>query len=274
MSLFDPSDAEIQPARQAPLEIASDTFLLRGVYRAETMSTNLNSMLIRGGEPVLIDTGMAIHREHWWEDVCSLVEPESIRWIFITHDDLDHTGNLLAALQRCPNAGLVVNRASSWRTSVTFGIPPERIRTVTNGEAFQLGDRKLLPLRPPVFDSPYTLGLYDASTRVYYASDAFCAPMPVEPIDRVDEMPEQQWAGGMALYHRSSLCPWISLVDQQKFAAEVEHLAELDIAVIAAAHTPLIPQSSVLRALELMARLPGSVQAELELAGVGAPISG
>lgn len=269
MSLFNPSDAEKPPVRQAPLEIAPDTFLLRGVYCAGNMSTNLNAMLIRGDEPVLIDTGMAIYREIWWEDVCSLVEPEAIRWIFITHDDLDHTGNLLAALDRCPKADVIVNQASSWRTSVTFGIEQARIRTVANGEAFSLGDRQCIALRPPVFDSPYTLGLYDAGTGIYYASDAFCAPMPATPIDRVDEMPEEQWAKGMALYHQNSLCPWISLVDQARFSAEVDRLAALEIEAIASAHSPLIPRQSVAQALALMAGLPAATATALEIGGVG-----
>jgi len=272
VSLFSGPDSSLPQVRQPPLEIAEDVFLLRGLYRTEAMSTNLNSMLIRGAEPVLVDTGMVIHREQWFEDVASLVPPESVRWIFVTHDDCDHTGNLLEALERFPRATVVVNRASSWRTATSFGIVEERIRTVAEGEQFALGSRQLLAQRPPVFDSPYTLGLFDAASRVYYASDAFCAPMPVEPVDRVDEMPDSVWEEGMALYHHNSLCPWIVLVDPDKFRSEVNRLSALAPALIAGAHTPLVPRNSVPRALELMAGLPTAVARRLELTGVGAPL--
>lgn len=269
MSLFAGSDTGLPPVRQPPLEIATDVFLLRGIYRTESMSTNLNSMLIRGSEPVLVDTGMGIHREQWFEDIAALVPPGAVRWIFVSHDDFDHTGNLLEALQRFPDAMLVVNRASSWRTANSFGIPEARIRTVVEGEEFTLGERKFRALRPPVYDSPYTLGLFDAASRVYYASDAFCAPMPVDPVDCVDEMPDSAWAEGMALYHQNSLCPWIGLVDPVRFRAEVDRLAALGPALIAGAHTPLIAERSLQRALELMAGLPSAVATRLELAGVG-----
>ncbi len=269
----EPGGIELPPVRQAPQEIADDVFVLRGVYRTSSMSTNLNSMLIRGDEPVLVDTGMVIHRENWFEDVGSLVDLQAVRWIFVTHDDCDHTGNLLEALARCPNASLVCNRASSWRTSASFGIAPERIRTVGEGETFSLGRREFRAQRPPVFDSPYTLGLFDAASGVYYASDAFCTPMPVDPVDAVNEMPEAMWAEGMAKYHQNSLCPWISLVDRQKFRAEVGRLAALDLQAIAGAHTPLIPATSLELALELLAELPASVPATLQLDGVGAALS-
>lgn len=274
MSFFSGTDEALPSVRQAPLEIAEGIFVIRGIHRTSSMSTNLNSMLIRAREPVLVDTGMVIHREQWFEDVFSLVEPGEVRWIFVTHDDCDHTGNLLEALERCPNAALVTNRASSWRTAASFGIPQQRIRTVAEGESFTLGDRGMIAQRPPVFDSPYTLGLFDTATRVYYASDAFCTPMPVDPLDRVDEMPEKEWAAGMAKYHQNSLCPWISLVDPARFAAVVDRLAALGIGAIAGAHTPAITGEAVGRALALMKALPANAASELHLAGVGTPLSG
>ena len=47
-------------------------------------------MVIRAAEPVVVDTGMMENREQYLEDVFSLVEPEDIRWVFISHDDVDH----------------------------------------------------------------------------------------------------------------------------------------------------------------------------------------
>jgi hypothetical protein len=39
-------------------------------------------MVIRGREPVIVDTGAPVHREQWLEKVFSVVEPEDVRWIF------------------------------------------------------------------------------------------------------------------------------------------------------------------------------------------------
>jgi flavorubredoxin len=213
-------------------------------------------MVIRAAEPVIVDTGMVTHRAIWFDDVFSLVRPDDVRWIFVTHIDGDHAGNLVEALDRCPNASVVTSRPESFRVWACLGIPFERMRMVDNGETFAAGDRTLRAVRPPVYDSPYTRGLFDPATGVYYASDAFCAPMPKEPVDWVDEIPAPVWAEGMARFHHISLCPWVSLVDRALFQAEIDKLASLEIGVIAGAHTPAIRGSTVHRAFEQLADLP------------------
>jgi len=267
MSLFQLDLSKPVP-RQAPLEVAPDTFLIRALTHSIGGTwTNLNSMVIRAAEPVIVDTGMVTNRETWFQDVFSLVAPDEVRWIFVTHNDSDHAGNLVEALQRCPNACVVSSHGESFRTAASFGIPDERIRKVDNGDSFDVGDRILRAVRPPVYDSPYTRGLLDTRTRVYYASDAFCAPMPPEPVDWVDEMPASLWAETMARFHHVSLCPWISLVDQARFRAEVENLAALGIDLITGAHTPAIRGASVGRAFELLAELPSTAPPVLAPAG-------
>jgi flavorubredoxin len=216
-------------------------------------------MVIRAGEPIIIDTGMVTHRVHWFEDVFSLVQPQEVRWIYITHIDTDHAGNLVEALERCPNAQLVTSHGESFRTSASLGIPLQRMRMVNDGETFEAGDRLLRAVRPPVYDSPYTRGLFDACTSVYYAADAFCAPMPEKPVDRVDQIPPQLWADGMARFHHASLCPWITMVDQTRFEVEIARFAQLDIKVIVGAHTPIIDGSSVSIAFQHLAGLPSTI---------------
>lgn len=258
-----------EAARQEPLEVAPDTFLIRAAQLAlgGSLSSGFHSLLIRGAEPVVVDTGMITHRSSWFEDLFALVEPDDVRWLYLTHDDVDHAGNLVEALARCPNARVVTSWAASGRTSAAFGIPPERIRTVDHGEPFDVGDRTLRAFRPPVYDSPYTRGLLDPTTRVYHAADAFCTPMPAEPVDRVDEIPARMWEDGMALFHHGSLSPWLSLVDAARFRTEVEELAGIGAEVIVGAHTPVIPASSIARAFELLAALPSADPPPLSVRG-------
>lgn len=264
MSLFGLDFAAPAP-RQAPLAVARDTFVIRALTASVGGTwTNLNAMVIRGAEPVIVDTGMITHRESWFDDVFSLVEPRDVRWIFVTHNDSDHSGNLVEALARCPNANVVTSRGESYRTWASFGIAFERMRLVDSGESFDVGDRTLLALRPPVYDSPYTRGLFDPTTRIYYASDAFCAPNPAVPVDWVEEIPAPAWEEGMARFHFGSLCPWIAMVDQVRFQAEVDKLARLGIDTIVGAHTPPIGRSSISQALAQLARLPSIVPPMME----------
>ena len=258
MSHFDIDLARPAP-RQRPLEVAPGTFAIRALTASVGGTwTHLNSMVIRAAEPLVVDTGMVTHREEWFEDLFSLVAPEALRWIFVTHIDTDHAGNLIEALDRCPNAAMVTSRGESFRAAASLGIPFERMRMVDNGERLTVGDRMLRAVRPPVYDSPYTRGLLDETTRVYYAADAFCAPVPEGPVDWVEEIAPDLWADGMARFHHASLCPWVALVDQARFQAEVDGLARLGIDTIVSAHAPAIRGACVPRAFDLLARLPSA----------------
>lgn len=255
--------------RQLPLEIAADTYLVRANQAAlgGSLSSGLNSLVIRAAEPVVVDTGMVTDRDIWFEDVFSLVDPDDVRWIFLTHDDDDHSGNLVEVLDRCPNATVVLSWASRGRTCAAFGIGYDRVRAVDDGQSLDVGDRTLQAVRPPVYDNAYTRGLFDPTTRVLYAADAFCAAMPSEPVDRVDEMPARMWADGMAFFHHNSLCPWVKMVDRRMYEAEVARFAGLGAEVIASSHSPVIPASSINRAFELLAGLPSAAAPPLSAEG-------
>jgi flavorubredoxin len=258
MHLFD-IDFSIPSPRQHPLEVAPDTYVIRGLTPSIGGSwTNLNSMVIAGTEPLVVDTGILTQREIWFEDVLSLVPPQELRWIFVTHNDSDHSGNLVEALERCPNAMLVTSRAESFRTWASFGVPFERMRMVETDAGLEIGDRTLRVVRPPVYDSPYTRGLFDPTTGVFYASDAFCAPMPSEPVDWVSEITPADWARTMHAFHHVSLCPWIALADRVLFRAEVDRLAALNPTTIVSAHSAAIGRESVAKALAQVAGLPES----------------
>src|SRR5688572_28908977 len=92
----------------APTKIAADTYVIHSVQEAlgQPLFVHLNSMVILGAEPVIVDTGTVANRRQWLEDVFALVEPDDVRWIFLSHDDVDHTGNLDEAMSACPNAKL------------------------------------------------------------------------------------------------------------------------------------------------------------------------
>ena len=139
---------------------------------------------------------------------------------------------------------------------------------VDDGQEFGVGDRTLRAVRPPVYDSPYTRGLFDTRTHVYYASDAFAAPMPAEPVDSADQIPAAMWAEGMAQFHHFSICPWIAMVTPVRFRAEVERLSGLGAETIVSAHSPYIPQSAIPQAFEQLAGLPAAVPSPVSFAGL------
>jgi flavorubredoxin len=237
--------------RFEPTLVAPETFLVHDHMGEGTapVSIALNTLVIRAAEPVVVDTGMAENREPYLADVFSLVDPEDIRWVFISHDDVDHTGNVNALMDAAPNATLVVNWFMQERMGASLAVSPLRQRWIGDGEAFDVGDRVLRTVRPPIFDSPTTRGLYDPTTGVYWGVDSFATPMPVPVTDAAD-LPADVWLPGMATFD-NYVSPWLQLVDDAKYQATVDRIAALEPKVLVGCHTPVVRGADfVARAIE------------------------
>ncbi len=237
--------------RFAPTLIAPDTYLIHDHHGEGTapVSVALNSMVIRGREPVVVDTGMPEHSEQFLADVFSLVEPEDVRWVFISHDDVDHTGALNELMALCPHATAVLNWFMVERMGASLAVPPTRWRWVGDGESFAAGDRVLHAVRPPVYDAPTTRGLFDPTTGVYWASDGFSTPM-LTPVTTVETLEPGFWADGMKMFSQY-VAPWLPLTDDAAYQQTVARVEALGVEVIAGCHTPAITGPCVARAMEI-----------------------
>ncbi|MCZ2110279.1 MAG: MBL fold metallo-hydrolase [Dehalococcoidia bacterium] len=249
-------DPILSPNHYEPLEIAPETFLIRELTGEGVAPVNvyINSLVIRGEEPVIVDTGTFVNRERWLNDVFSLVDPKDVRYVFISHDDHDHVGNLRQVMELCPNATLIGNWFMVERLAGDIALPLNRMRWVNNGESFQAGDRTLTAIRPPVYDSPTTRGLYDSKTGVYWASDAFGMPV-IGPTDDAGDLDPEFWRDGLFTF-ASYISPWHELADPAKFAAEVGKIVRLNPSVIATGHGPVSRGSAISRSFEFIKDLP------------------
>jgi len=244
------------PSRLRPYRIAPETFVLPAIHgEGKGPAVHMNAMLLRGAQPVVIDTGAPAHRDQYLEDLFSLIDPADVRWVFISHDDVDHYGNAVAVMAACPNATLVSTWFLSERLGVeSFDVPPFRWRWVGDGETLDVGDRTLVAVRPPLYDSPTTRGLFDPTTGVYWASDCFATPVE-RAAATVAELPAEAWAGGFTAFQAWN-SPWASLVDRSAWATECDRIERLGITAIATAHGPVIEQSHVAAAFEMLRSIP------------------
>jgi flavorubredoxin len=246
----------VTKTRLEPTRIADETFLIHD-HQGEgsaPVCVALNAMVIRATEPVVVDTGVAENRDQYLSDVFGLVEPDDVRWVFISHDDVDHTGNVNALMDACPNATLVINWFMVERMGESLAVPPTRWRWTGDGESFDVGDRRLQAVRPPIFDSPTTRGLFDPTTDVYWASDAFATPL-LQPVRDVAELDASFWSDGIATFNHY-VSPWLALVDDRRYQATVDRIDALRPNVIAGCHTPPINGGHVAQAIEVTRRTP------------------
>jgi flavorubredoxin len=124
-----------------------------------------------------------------------------------------------------------------------------------DGETLDIGDRTLLAMRPPVFDSPTTRGLFDPTTGVYWSVDTFATPLPDPKLGIADLDPEF-WQFGLALFALGAVSPWLSMLDERKYGAYVDGVQNLDITTIAACHSPIIEGDFIDRAFARVRELP------------------
>jgi flavorubredoxin len=221
-----------------PYEVTADTFVIPTFAAAPDGTTiAAHSLVIRGAEPVILDTGCSLVRDEWVEHAFSVVEPEDVRWVLLTHDDHDHIGNIDVVMERCVNATLVVNYPIVARLVGDVELPIDRMQWVNEGETLTLSDRALHFVRPPMFDSPSTRAVFDSSTGVMWGADSFAAALPgtvFEVADVPDEMLDEHFP-----LHNQWNTPWLQWVDRARFDAHVADTASLPVTAWASAHGPV-----------------------------------
>jgi glyoxylase-like metal-dependent hydrolase (beta-lactamase superfamily II) len=238
----------------------------------------MNAFVIRADEPVLVDTGAGALGDDFVAALASIVRPADLRWIWLTHEDRDHTGSLLRLLGLAPRARVVSTFLAVGRILPETPFPLDRLRVVNPGDTVNVGDRNLTAVRPPLYDSPGTTGFLDDRSGIYYSSDCFGAPLPTpeEAAARdVAEVPEQTLAQGQLAWATVD-SPWVTMADPDRFARTLERVRRLYPTAILSSHLPPMHRDldrvlEALRCAPVAEPAPGTTQAELEalLAGFG-----
>ncbi|MEV3988824.1 MBL fold metallo-hydrolase [Streptomyces sp. NPDC049837] len=245
----------------------------------------VNAFVLHAEAPVVVDTGLGLPDRNFLELLGSAIDPADVRWIWLTHPDRDHTGGLFALLDAAPRARIVTTYIGAGIMSTERPLPLERVFLLNPGQSLDVGDRTLAAFRPPLFDSPATVGFYDDRSRACFSSDCFGAPMPSADLAEGDNagavVPEQLRAAQLLWATVDS--PWVHTVDVGKYLDTVRPLREMDPEIVLGTHLP--PASGLTsRMVDAISAAPGSDpfmgpdQRELErmLAGFepGGPVPG
>ena len=213
-----------------------------------------NAYLIGGSDPVLVDTGLPYERDEFLETLWSLVDPTALRWVFLTHEDPDHAGNLLPVLEQASDARLITNYVTvSKLLEASPSLPLDRVVVVNPGQPFPGTERGLTVVRPPVYDAPGTIGLHDPVTGVVLTVDAFGTYLP-ELVEDLGDVAESDALSGFEDFNRANH-PWTALVDQARFDRSLAALRRLEPTLLLSSHgVPARGRTEAL--LDAMARLP------------------
>jgi glyoxylase-like metal-dependent hydrolase (beta-lactamase superfamily II) len=225
-----------QPLFFDPRVVAPDVAALPGYLPVPGFGVlPVNSFVIRSRQPVLVDTGPAVLREPFMQGLRSLVEPRDLRWIWLTHADADHLGNLAAVLAEAPRARVITTYIGMAKMDLQ-GLPLDRVHLLNPGQRLDLGDRELVALRPAVYDAPETTALFDSKTGVYFSADSFGALMSAPAETAADIAPDALRDG--AVTWATLDAPWLHNVDEQRFRRALAGIRDLAPRAILSAHLP------------------------------------
>ena len=201
----------------------------------------INAFVLHAQEPVVVDTGLSLddrdfmaalrHRHRPRRGALDLVDPPRPR---------PHGRAVQAARGGAAGAAgdhLRRRRASCRRSEP---LPLDRLYLLNPGQSLDVGDRTLHAFRPPLFDSPATVGFYDDRSRTCFSSDCYGAPLPTAELaggPDVRDVPADQLRAAQLLWAAVD-SPWVHTVDQAAYMKTVRTISDIDCATVLSTHLP------------------------------------
>ena len=210
----------------------------------------INAFVIKGSEPVLVDTGAVIEREEFMSALRSVIDPAELKWIWLTHTDFDHIGSLHQLLDECPQLRVITTFLGVGIMNLSAPLPLDRVYLVNPGEKITVGDRTLTAVKPPAFDNPSTTGFYDDKSGVFFSSDCFGALLSEVPQNAADLSDKDLREG--QIFWATVDSPWLHKVDGV-WARELDGIRRMEPKMVLSSHLPAAPGSMTERLLESLA---------------------
>ncbi|MGW8178637.1 MAG: MBL fold metallo-hydrolase, partial [bacterium] len=110
-------------------------------------------------------------------------------------------------------------------------------------------------IKPPLFDNPTTIGIYDNKSGTFFSADCFGAIIPSQA-KHVDDVPEGDLVQGVVTWAGVD-SPWVHLVDPSAYGESLNRISKMTPKMILSAHLPLA-RGKTAQLLELLARVPTS----------------
>jgi len=216
----------------------------------------INAFVLKGSEPVLVDTGAVVESADFMPALRSVIDPADLRWIWLTHTDLDHIGSLHHLLAENPRIRVITTFLGVGIMSLSAPLPMDRVYLLNPGQKITVGDRTLTAFKPPAFDNPSTTGFYDDKSKTLFSSDCFGALLSDVPQNAADLSDKDLREG--QLFWATLDAPWLKKVDRTAFARELDVVRRMDPKMVLSRHLPAAPGHMTERLLASLAAAPAA----------------
>ena len=216
----------------------------------------INAFVIKGSEPILVDTGAAVQSGDFMPALKSVIDPADLKWLWLTHTDFDHMGSLQQLLAENPKLRVITTFLGVGIMSLFAPLPMDRVYLLNPGEKMNVGNRTLTAFRPPAFDNPSTTGFYDDKSGILFSSDCFGALLSKVPQNAAD-LSDADLRDGQ-IFWATVDSPWLHKADQGVLAKELDVIRKMAPKMILSSHLPAAPGSMTDRLLASLAAVPGA----------------
>ena len=216
----------------------------------------INAFVIKGSEPILVDTGAVVESADFMSVLRSIIDPADLRWIWLTHTDMDHIGSLHELLAENPRLRVITTFLGVGIMSLSAPLPMDRVNFVNPGERITVGDRTLTAVRPPAFDNPSTTGFYDDKSGAFFSSDCFGALLEAPP-QNAAELSVKDLREGQVFWATLD-SPWLHKVDEKALAKELNGIRKMEPSMILSSHLPAAGGEMTEKLLASLAEAPSA----------------
>lgn len=201
----------------------------------DTRHLQNNGFLLKGKSSMLVDTGANIHQEAWLANIESHIDLAEIDWLWLSHVDQDHIGNLRMLLARAKQLTVLAAPLTFAKLDLA-GIRPKQVKLITEGDHIEIGDHHIEVIKPPVYDAPETLGFFDHYDGVMFLADSYGTPF-IDPKDAASHLDQADFFSAMREWATIDV-PWLSMIDNKKLLSKANRLSAFQAEHLLTSHLP------------------------------------
>ena len=135
-------------------------------------------VMLNEGNPILIDCGSQLHRTEIMSELDVLLDGMTPKYIFLTHSELPHSGNLRKIVERWPDIQVIVSIVLLKYIEIAPIMPLEQIVAIHPGTKRVFAGRELHFVNALLKDQPGSQWIYDPKTGTMFTGDGFGYYMP------------------------------------------------------------------------------------------------
>jgi len=193
--------------------------------------TSYNAYLVKGKEKTaLIDTVNPGFEKELVEKTGQITDPTDLDYIVMNHAEPDHANAIPYMLQASKEAVLITTEKGAKMAKILHRVQDERIRTVKDGDAIELGGKTLQFIEAPMLHWPETMFTYLIENKVLFPCDFFGAHTAFgiydEDVEEIIPVAKR--------YFGEIMMPFRNMGKKA-----LEKIKELEIKIIAPSHGPI-----------------------------------